>query len=98
MAHDVHPPVDTLNERIRLRAYFLHELRIREGHPGDALDDWLRAESELLAIGKPHAADMDAPRDVVVVVDRVEPKPVPQPVTAREPAPRGRRAVGSRAG
>jgi hypothetical protein len=76
MAHDVHPPVDTLNERVRLRAYFLHELRLREGHPGDALDDWLRAESELLAIGKPPGADAnDGGGDAAGAAAHTEVKP-----------------------
>jgi hypothetical protein len=33
-------------EHIRMRAYFLY--LEREGRPGDPLDDWLRAEQELI--------------------------------------------------
>src|SRR5215469_1350941 len=41
----LHPRLDTLEERIRLRAYALYEQRGKQH--GHALDDWLQAEAEL---------------------------------------------------
>jgi hypothetical protein len=35
------------DEQIRQRAYGIYEMRCREGMPGDAVSDWLRAEQEL---------------------------------------------------
>jgi hypothetical protein len=48
------PPLEELpiEERIRLRAYKLHQTR--GGAPGRELDDWLQAEREL-------EAEMDRP-------------------------------------
>ncbi len=37
-------PVESLNDRIRSRAYQLFEMRGRQ--PGQELDDWLQAERE----------------------------------------------------
>jgi hypothetical protein len=53
MAHDITgktrtttgPPPQNLEEQIRQRAYELYEARGRED--GHALEDWLRAESEV---------------------------------------------------
>jgi hypothetical protein len=36
------------DEHIRLRAYYLYLEPEREGQPGTALDDWLRAEADLV--------------------------------------------------
>lgn len=83
MANHVHAPFDTLHERIRLRAYRLYEHRLREGQSGDALGDWLHAEAEVLAIGKPHTADAGAVR--------IEPKPDAAPAPTRQPAVMSRR-------
>jgi hypothetical protein len=43
-----------LEEKIRQRAYELYEMRGREG--GHDLDDWLRAEEEIMKKGRPLAA------------------------------------------
>lgn len=43
------PVSQALEERIRMRAYELYELRA--GAPGDPDDDWYRAEAEI--VGRP---------------------------------------------
>lgn len=47
-------PVSNLEEKIRLRAYELYELRSRED--GHDLDDWLRAEKEFMEKRRSHVA------------------------------------------
>lgn len=42
-------------EQIRIRAYHLY--LVREGLPGDPVDDWLRAEAELIAETAAQAAE-----------------------------------------
>jgi hypothetical protein len=41
--------VQPSNEQIRNRAYSIYEARTRNGQPGDAVSDWLKAEQELRA-------------------------------------------------
>ncbi|MCW5756806.1 MAG: DUF2934 domain-containing protein [Phycisphaeraceae bacterium] len=42
-----HPFAPVREQEIRTRAYYLYEERVRAGSHGDALSDWLRAESEV---------------------------------------------------
>jgi len=46
-------PLPTDNERIRLRAYELY--LERDGHGGDPMEDWLRAEREVREQTPPRA-------------------------------------------
>ena len=43
----LHASESLTEERIRVRAYYLYLQR--DGHPGDPLSDWVRAEAELAA-------------------------------------------------
>lgn len=43
------PGARSLEEQIREYAYKIYLSRLREGVPGDAATDWLRAEKELRA-------------------------------------------------
>src|SRR6478672_3020292 len=55
---DDHPIADShieLERRIRERAYQIY--RARNGEPGNAVDDWLQAEREILGAAKQPAQD-----------------------------------------
>ncbi len=51
---------------IALRAYFIAEKRQAQGLPGDAHQDWLEAERQLLAEAKKKSAKKAAPKKPAV--------------------------------
>ena len=42
------PPIEPTDEQIRLRAYFLAELRHKLSLPGDSNHDWIEARRQLI--------------------------------------------------
>lgn len=80
---------------IRLRAYELHEARVREGRVGDALGDWLQAEHELHASSAGAADDGGAASIEITSRAGAKAKARPTPAKTQPKGPR-KAATGAR--